>query len=319
MTLTDTPSSRGSVRVLRLRGFTRRMLHRKTLSTIDSNIGCVWYRSRSSRMAEVRSGETHRPAQPSEPSCGPVVPDRPHRRVFVTQSPFKAPKLARRRRDFSVLIQSAVARPPPVARERTGGLPFGDPVRQLLRRTIAVVKTRGGVGEIEGEQASFVGGQHGSLRIEVPGRAYRANASDMDVLVEFGDGLSISEPGIESRRCPGVIVRVDTACQATPLHLRISAPARAAACRTCTEFAVHGTTISLRHRERSPYWRRTNNITVAIRVVPIAALNPSAASSCLSAFSSLVQSRKAAAMHVAPRAGCTSRRPEETGWGTKCS
>ena len=141
--------------------------------------------------AEVRSGETHRPAQPSEPLCGPVVPDRPHRRVFATQSPFKAPKLARRRRDFSVLIQPAVARPPPVARERTRGLPFGDPGRQLHRLTIAVVKARGGVGEIEGEQASFVGGQHGSLRIGAPERAYRATASDMDVLVEFGDGLPI--------------------------------------------------------------------------------------------------------------------------------
>ena len=247
------------------------------------------------------------------------VPDRPHRRVFVTQSPFKAPMLARRRRDFSVLIQPAEARPRPVARERTRRLPFGDPVRQFHRLMIAVVKARGGAGEIEGEQASFVGGQHGSLRIGAPERAYRANASDMDVLVEFGDGLPILSR--ESNRAALPRRDLSRRCRLSgyPRHSRISAPARAAACRTCTEFAVHGTTISLRHREGSPHRHRTKDITVAIRVVPIAVPGPLAASSCLSVFSNPVRSRKAGAMHGGPRAGCTSPRPAETGWGTECS
>ena len=63
-------------------------------------------------------------------------------------------------------------------------LPVSDPFGERRSLPVPVVKTCHGIREVAGEEVSFVGGQHRSLRIWCMERGYRAATSDPDVSVD---------------------------------------------------------------------------------------------------------------------------------------
>ena len=135
---------------------------------------------------DVGSSEARRPAEASESPRRPVESDVLRRLALVAQDFVQAAQALRGHPLVGVQLRPAPAEAPPRASESDSVLSLGHPLRERRGLMVAVVQNRGGVDEVDGEQTSFVGGQHGSLRNCGAERGYRAGASNS---VVFSDCL----------------------------------------------------------------------------------------------------------------------------------
>ena len=162
---------------------------------LDDRLGAV--AKQELQDVEVGAAEAHRLAECLKPPRGPVEARPPRLRILLAESRLEAEQFPLGHPLFGVRVRLAQAGSPPPGAERHAVVPVGYPARELRRLPVLVVETRGGVGEVEGDEAFFMGGQHFSLPVNVMesyGRAglqfWRSTLSTLTLQRAYGTDAS---------------------------------------------------------------------------------------------------------------------------------
>ena len=116
---------------------------------------------------EVGAAEAHRLAERLKPPRGPVVA-RPSRfRVLLAEGRLDTEQFPLGHPFLGVRVRVVQERSPTPGSKGQAVVPVGYPAGELRRLPVLVVEVRGGVGEVEGDEAFFVGGQHFSLPVNL--------------------------------------------------------------------------------------------------------------------------------------------------------
>ena len=149
---------------------------------LDDRLGLV--AEQELQNGEVGSGKVRCRREGSEPLRGAVESRLLRRSTFTPQGFCESAQLFCGHPLLGVQLRAVQTGPLPPATARDPVLPVRDPFGERRSLPVSVVKARSGMRKVAGEQVSFVGRQHDSLRIWSVERGYRVAPSDSDVSID---------------------------------------------------------------------------------------------------------------------------------------